>query len=588
LALLARFRAALAAALVVCLAACGGGGGSTTPPVQSTPTPAPSSSSTAQYFICPSSDTQLDSTGGRTSSGIASETRRSYRGSASAATMPLLAVSYRTGAISNPASSIDARVASLGASKYGEFDYPAMGVATRLLHVAPSAMAQVETTLRSTPGVVSVSASRRLAPLAVSTPYLGNDPYFVGYTQGGATAPLYQTSSTGGQWDMHIVQLEHAFGYSQNGNGSTITNASALGSTNVKLAVIDTGEDVTHPELAKASIARTECFITNEAGTAQSTGTFVTDPQGHGTDVTGLAVANANNDYGFVGDGGNVSLMLYRVFPTPDDNCASPDSSAAQNDPQCGAADTDIASAIDDAVANGANVISMSLGGGTCSSAGVDPDPIEGNAVANAIAHNVVVVAASGNSGGEGISAPACDSGVIAAGATGYYDGAANGSGYTGGNSGVNGATEYVTSYSQYGSGNWGIVAPGGDPSSAEASASATSIDYLHWIENIWTTTPFMANSSDTSFEGNCAASSEYGEAGNCRTLIAGTSMATPHISGAAALILSVSSKYQSPSAMFQLLCSTADNIGDPHQGCGRLNVYRAMAQALGDPNPPT
>jgi subtilisin family serine protease len=437
-------------------------------------------------------------------------------------------------------------------------------------------VAQVESTLSSTPGVLSVTVSRRLSALS-SSPYLGTDPYFIGYT--GTSAPLYQSGSTGGQWDMHIVQLEHAFGYFQPGN-SVAANANALGSTNVKLAIIDTGEDVTHPELAKADIARTECFITNEAGTAQSTGTFVTDEVGHGTDVTGIAVANPNNAYGFAGDAGNVALMLYRVFPTPDDSCANPSS----NDPQCGAADTDIASAIDDAVSNGANVISMSLGGDNCSSPGMDSDPVEGNAIANAIASDVIVVAASGNGGGSGVTAPACDAGVIAAGATGYNDGQPNGSSYTGSN------TEYVTSYTQYGSVNvpgsiasWGIVAPGGDPSGADDSPAATPTDYLHWVENIWTSTPF-----DSNFAGNCTPSTEYEEGGNCRTLIAGTSMATPHIAGAAALILSVNASYQSPAKMFQLLCSYADNISDPHQGCGRLNVYRAMAKALSDPSPPT
>jgi subtilisin family serine protease len=68
--------------------------------------------------------------------------------------------------------------------------------------------------------------------------------------------------------------------------------------------------------------------------------------------------------------------------------------------------------------------------------------------------------------------------------------------------------------------------------------------------------------------------------------------MATPHVAGAAALILSatggVSSPYQSSSQMMALLCSTADNIGSAIQGCGRLNVYNAMAKALSDPSPPT
>jgi subtilisin family serine protease len=64
--------------------------------------------------------------------------------------------------------------------------------------------------------------------------------------------------------------------------------------------------------------------------------------------------------------------------------------------------------------------------------------------------------------------------------------------------------------------------------------------------------------------------------------------MSSPHVAGAAALILSVNPAYQSPTAMKQLLCSYADDIGDPNQGCGRLNVYTAMAHAIGDSHPPT
>jgi len=384
---------------------------------------------------------------------------------------------------------------------------------------------------------------------------------------------------------MHAIGLEDALAYSQPNNGSSVAaNAAALGSANVKIAIIDTGEDSTHPELA-SKIAYQRCFITNPSGT-QSNSDFETDPLGHGTDVAGIAAAASNNAVGFAGAGGKSVIYAYRVFPTPDDSCSSDTST----DAQCGADTNDIATAINDAVAQRVNVISMSLGGSTCGTgsgfaADGDSDPVEGAAVANAIAANIIVVAAAGNGGGSGVASPGCDTGVIAAGATSLADGSANGSGVAGGTAAA--PLEYVASYSQYGTTNvfrsassWGIVAPGGDPVSDTGDA-----DDLHWIENIWTSTPYQASASDTTFAGECTA--DYptgGTAGtiDCRTLIAGTSMSTPHVAGAAALILAVNASYQSPSAMKALLCQTADSVSGT-QGCGRLNVYRAMATALND-----
>jgi subtilisin family serine protease len=572
-----------------------------------TPTPSPTptgSSSTA--FTCPTNDTSIDG------SARTAATGRVYRRPPSRAavkTSPstgLLAVTYNRSTVLANRTQIAAREANAGTSFVREFDFTHTGLVTRVLQVAPSQATSVAAVLRAQPGVRSVAAAggRRYTSAVTAPGYITNDPYFQGFATTvppvtGATTPpvtyssppYYQNSGVPGQWDMHAVKLEYAFAYSQTGNGSSVAvNAGALGSPSVKLAVIDTGEDSTHPELA-SKVLYQRCFITNAAGNAQSTSNFSTDPDGHGTDVSGIAAADTNNALGFAGDGGQISVYAYRVFPTPDDSCETNPSSS---DPQCGADDVDIASALEDAVAQHVNVINLSLGGGGCTG-GADDDPVEGDAIADAIAANIIVVAASGNSGGSPLQAPACDAGVIAAGATSLDDGVPNGSGTSVGGTAAS-PKEYVATYTTTGTtaaapllaSAWGIVAPGGDPSSADVSGANT--DVLHWIENIWTSTPF-----DGSEAGNCASDypveSTTSGTPDCRVDIAGTSMASPHVAGAAALILSATggsgSIYQSATAMKSLLCTTADDIGDAREGCGRLNVYRAMAVALGDTSPP-
>jgi subtilisin family serine protease len=200
----------------------------------------------------------------------------------------------------------------------------------------------------------------------------------------------------------------------------------------------------------------------------------------------------------------------------------------------------------------------------------------------------VIVIAASGNGNTGTVDAPGCDAGVIAVGATSLDDGQPNGSGHSGGTAVA--PVEYVAGYSNYGSpassagctgagcaGAWGIVAPGGDPN------GATDADDLHWIESLWTSTPL-----DTKFAGSCGPDFGTTSVGDCRTLIAGTSQATPHVAGVAALVCAVNAADCNPTAMKQLLCSTAHDIGDPHEGCGRLDAYLAVATALGDPSPPS
>jgi subtilisin family serine protease len=524
------------------------------------------------------------------------------RASSNAAT-GLIAVTY-AGALGTTARSLAvARESAAGAGLVREMTFPVTGRYERILHVTPGTEAHALAALRTQAGVIAASMTGTArSEQTVSQKYYSNDPYYNGFTEtqiveagdtGAATYhvdPYEESSTVPGQWGDQAIRLGDAEEYSQPNNGSGLTNAGALGSSSVKIAVIDSGQDSTQPELT-SKIAYQKCFISNPSGT-QSTSNYSVDEDGHGTDVSGIAAAASNNDVGFVGSGGAASIYAYRVFPTPDDTCVPGYTKTV--DDQCDADTVDIASAIDDAIAQKVNVISLSLGGGGCTN-GTDQDTTEGNAIAAAIAANIVVVAAAGNGGTAGVSAPACDNGVIAVGASALSDGTATGTSTAPTGSAASPA-EYVASYSQYGSpaaaadsaSAWGIVAPGGDPSSADDSPTATTTDDLHWIENIWTSTPYMASSTDTSFQGEC--DPDFGGATttiDCRTLIAGTSQATPLVAGAAALIIAANPNYQSPSAMKQLLYTTAHDIGDAHEGAGRLDLYRAMATAVGDSSLP-
>ncbi|GAC1358744.1 MAG: hypothetical protein NVSMB31_19100 [Vulcanimicrobiaceae bacterium] len=442
-----------------------------------------------------------------------------------------------------------------------DFDYPKLGVMTRFIRVDPTQIASKITELRAQPGVKSVERVP-YRYLTSSQPYFPSDPYFSEpKPPANGIAPYYESATSPGQWDMHAIGMENAFGYSLSGN-TVAANPKALGNPSIRLAVIDTGADVTLADIAGSPnrIVRTECFITPSGG-AQTNTTNVSDFDGHGTNVTGIAAADING-FGFVGVAPKISLMLYRIFPTQPSTGCPPGST----NPQCGASLNDEVAAINDAVANGANVINLSLGS-------TSPATAEQVAITNAINSGVTVVAASGNGDTAGVGQPTLDypaaySGVIAVGASALDD--------TGSS-----PVEKISSYSNYqaGSTTWGLVAPGGDPSGSSDS------DFLHWIQNTYSLrapAPSQCRAALTPPQPDF-----FGESGNCSALIAGTSQATPHVAGAAALLMSVKG-LQSPAQVKAALFASAHNLslGDK-QGAGRLNVYRLIAVGLGDPAPP-
>ncbi len=140
----------------------------------------------------------------------------------------------------------------------------------------------------------------------------------------------------------------------------------------IKVAVIDSGIDGTHPDLV-AKIAGSRSFVRGNA---------LTDQQGHGTFVAGLIAAQANNAQGVAGIAFPAQLLIAKVV-----NANRLVSLEAE------------ASAIRWSVQNGARVINMSLGGLR------DPrnperdtySPLEAAAVRYAYTHGAVLVAAVGN-----------------------------------------------------------------------------------------------------------------------------------------------------------------------------------------------
>ncbi len=149
----------------------------------------------------------------------------------------------------------------------------------------------------------------------------------------------------------------------------------------VKVAVIDTGVDAGHPDLAGRVLPGYD--LVNDDGDA-------TDDHGHGTHVAGTIAALVNNgiDVGGVAPGA-------KIIPIKVLNASGQGYNA------------DIANGVLEAANRGAKIINLSLGG-------TDNSETLRRAIADVQARGVVVVAAAGNDGVSTPFYPAANDGVIA------------------------------------------------------------------------------------------------------------------------------------------------------------------------------
>jgi hypothetical protein len=353
------------------------------------------------------------------------------------------------------------------------------------------------------------------------------------------------------QWYTFATGAEYAWSYNP-GTGS-------------RLAIIDTGIDdkntdlmsqVGYQETAFTPLDQSTCLPANGATTQVTPGT-AQDDNGHGTNVAGIAISKEDTA-GFAGAAWGATLLAFKIFPTQTTAC---------NDlgANYGADTSDEARGIADAIAQGADVISLSLGG-----EGGSIDTVEFNAIQDAIAAGVTVVAAAGNnddgSGPGTLDYPAAFPTVISVGASALRDQ------YSGQSQSNNGtystAVEYVPTYSQYGP-SLAVVAPGGD------ATDTNDLDLLHWIFNY---------STSTAFEPGDQCSTPV-PATSCVALFNGTSMATPQVAATAAMLIAEAGGHKrlTPAQVQYVIENTADNINVPNQGHGRLNAYRALASLVRD-----
>ena len=251
---------------------------------------------------------------------------------------------------------------------------------------------------------------------------------------------------------------------------------------------------------------------------------YPNDANGHGTHVASTIAESTNNGYGLTGLAYGATIIPVRVLDSIGEGNAGT-----------------IAKAVRWSVHHGADIINLSLEFGT--DVGADEIPSLLGALAFARRRGVLVVGASGNEGDRVLAFPARSSNVLAVGAT----------------------TEHgcLSDFSNLGRG-LGLVAPGGgadtvlsDPNCQDTETLGRPIFQITMIGG-----SLRRFGTPSSFEG--------------------TSMAAPHVSATAALVLAtgVLGPRPSPHRLANHLKATARDLGPPgvdsRYGAGLLDAAAA------------
>lgn len=340
------------------------------------------------------------------------------------------------------------------------------------------------------------------------------------------------------QWHMQVIDAQAAW------------SAGKLGSSDVTVAVIDGGLDWTHPDLAgRVDLSRSASFLPLEDGIVAQVfpGAHpVADLQYHGTHVGATIASN-----GIVGAGVSSRTTLVGIKVCYGVNINSGGVQVARAGSCSGTA---ILAGIAHAIEIGADVANMSLGGAFLKSGAKGYGAVLNRIFNAANQAGVTMVVAAGNNGsdldrhelpgsdGSPISYPSlfktyCDApNVVCVSATGPTAGALNGPWEN---------IDALAPYSNYGLSVITVAAPGGAFRPVWAACSKFSLAIPQ-----------------------C-------RTGNFILGINGTSMATPHVSGLAALL--AADGVTQPSQVRARLRFGAVDLGQPGRdalyGAGRISV---------------
>lgn len=363
-----------------------------------------------------------------------------------------------------------------------------------------------------------------------------------------ATAP--QTASQfGRQWNMRAVAATNAWA------------AGFLGSSDVKVAILDTGIDYLWPDLAgRVDLSRSISLRPDEDARFAtwfpgSTRHPITDLNGHGTLVSSIVASNSGFFAGVTTRTTLFGVKVCIVF----NSC----STAA------------ILNGIVHAVDQGADVINMSLGGGFLKSSAPGFVSVINSVLNYANRHGTVVVVAAGNNGADidhfgNVYFTYCDSPhVVCVSATGPTAAPTSAGPFTN--------PDAVAPYTNFGRSAVSLAAPGGGlttPVNGNVFVTGPcSSTTLAWFQPP-RPTPTSPLPPPVIIGPACPLPGLFLSRG------AGTSFSSPHVAGAAAQIVAQIGHGQAAQVRAALQ-NSADDLGqpgtDPFYGKGRLNVARAV-----------